>query len=68
MSEAVPIEKRVEALEDQVADLRQQLTRAQSPEDRFRRLSGSMADQPDFDEVLRLGREIRRADRPDAVE
>ena len=68
MSEAIPIEKRVEALEHQVTELRQQLAQQQSPDDRFRRLSGSFADEPEFDEVLRLGREIRRADRPDTAE
>lgn len=68
MSEAAPIENRVEALEHQVAELRQQLTQKPSPDDRFRRLSGSLADEPEFDEVLRLGREIRRADHPDTAE
>jgi len=68
MSEAIPIEKRVEALEHQVTELRQQLAQKQSPDDRFRRLSGSFADQPEFEKVLRLGREIRRADRPDTAE
>ncbi len=68
MSEATPIEKRVEALELQVTKLKQQLAHKQSPDDRFRRLSGSFADEPEFDEVLRLGREVRRADRPDTAE
>ena len=68
MSEAIPIEKRVEALERQVTELRQQLAQKQSPDDRFRRLSGSFANEPEFDEVLRLGGEIRRADRPDMTE
>ena len=54
MSEAIPIEKRVEELEHQVTELRQQLAQKQSPDDRFRRLSGSFADQPEFEEVLRL--------------
>jgi len=68
MSEAAPIEKRVEALEHQVAELTHHLGRNQSPEDRFRHLSGSFADEPEFDEVLRLGREIREVDRGDTAE
>lgn len=68
MSEAISIEQRVEALEHQVTELRQQLAQQPSPDDRFRRLSGSFADQPEFDEVLRLGRRIREADRPDTSE
>jgi hypothetical protein len=65
VSQAISIEQRVDALEHQVTELRRQLSQQLSPDDRFRRLSGSLADQPEFDEVLRLGRRIREADRPD---
>jgi hypothetical protein len=34
--------------------------------DSMQRLRGSFRDQPDFDEVLRLGREFRSADQPHA--
>ena len=68
MSEAVPIEKRVEALEIQLTELRRQFVKMQSAEGRFRHLSGSFADEPEFDEVLRPGREIRQADRPDKTQ
>jgi hypothetical protein len=64
MSQTISIEQRVEALEHEVTELRRQLAQQPSPDDRFRRLSGSLADQPEFDEVLRLGHQIRQTDRP----
>lgn len=55
------VEDRLSALESEVANLRKQLA---SDPDWISKISGSMEDYPEFDEVLRLGREIRNSDRP----
>jgi hypothetical protein len=58
------IEERLAVLEQDVAELKR---RAQ-PSDAanwLTKVAGSMKDEPDFTEVLRLGREIRRADTPE---
>ncbi len=62
MSQSTTIEERVSVLERQVAELRQSAHVPSTPLQRFRRLAGSFEDEPEFDEVVRLGREIRRAD------
>jgi len=50
------IEQRVSALESAVADLRERVAdRRPWPV----RIQGSMAEFPEFEEVLRLGRELR---------
>jgi hypothetical protein len=58
------LEKQVAELQQQVAELRNRLPLADSKADWLEQISGSMAGFPEFDEVLRLGREIRNADRP----
>jgi hypothetical protein len=55
------VEERLAVLETEVAELKRSL---RPGETWFNRVAGSMKDDPEFDEVLRLGREIRRADRP----
>ena len=58
--------KRVESLEAEVAELKRQLpavaeAHSQSPRAKdWRRTLGMFADDPTFDEALRLGREWRR--------
>ncbi len=57
------IEERLSLLEEDVATLKKN----GSPEPNANWLTkvlGSMKDEPDFAEVLRLGQEIRRADCP----
>jgi hypothetical protein len=61
MSEAATVEQRLDALERAVADLQRQAPVGQPW---WERVAGSMKDLPEFDEVLRLGREARDADRP----
>ncbi len=63
MSQSMTIEERVSVLERQVAELRQSAHAPSTPLERFRRLAGSFEDEPEFDEVVRLGREIRRGER-----
>jgi hypothetical protein len=63
MSAQLTIEQRLAALEADVARLKQ-LVSASPAANWFERVSGSMKDDPAFEEVLRLGRETRQADRP----
>jgi hypothetical protein len=67
-----PIEKRVEALEQKVADLTRFVAAdtADKPSKDWRRTFGMSANDPEFDEMIRLGKEYRQAqraeDEPDA--
>ncbi|HSI37323.1 MAG: transferase hexapeptide repeat containing protein [Phycisphaerae bacterium] len=58
------IESRVEMLERELADVRRRLDRAEISGNWLNALVGSHEDNPDFDQVLELGRQIRAADRP----
>jgi hypothetical protein len=59
----VPIEDRVRVLEEEVARLKQQLSTAAQQEGWWKRISGSMQDFPEFEQVLRLGQEYRAGQR-----
>ncbi len=56
---------RVGDLEREVAELKR---RPQPPDNWLARLTGSMKDEPEFEEILRLGRELREAERAAARE
>jgi hypothetical protein len=58
------LEQRIATLEKEVAELKHAAAKPGSGENWFQRVAGSFKNQPEFDEVLRLGREIRQADRP----
>jgi hypothetical protein len=62
MSQLNSVEDRLASLEREVADLRRQLN-ADGKRHWLEEVVGSQPD-PDFLEVLRLGREFRAADRP----
>ena len=65
MHEQQTLEQRVAALEQEVADLKKQLRAPESDNgDWVERMSGSMKDYPEFDEVIRLGAEWRRSQLP----
>jgi hypothetical protein len=61
MSDASTLEQRLEKLEADVAELKRQ-NGAKS--DWLSVVAGSFKDDPGFAEIVRLGQEIRRADRP----
>jgi hypothetical protein len=58
------IEERVESLEREMAELKRKLTPAKQDDNWVDRITGIMADDPHFAEIVRLGREARMADRP----
>lgn len=57
------LEERIARLEREV-DLLKSRTPNEKKKDWIAQITGSFADDPDFDEIVRLGREIRQADRP----
>src|SRR5438045_2973533 len=56
------VEDRLSTLEKDVAQLKQQTQRVQP--NWLQRIVGSMDDDPDFDHVVQLGKQIRDQDRP----
>jgi len=64
MSETTALEDRVKALEEEVAELKRRGGPKETVGEWLDRISGRMAKYPEFDELVRLGREAREADRP----
>jgi hypothetical protein len=62
------VEDRLTVLERDVAVLKQQLSVAAQNGKWWEKISGSLADYPEFAEVLRLGAEYRRQQRDDDSE
>ena len=54
------VEQRLAHLEREVEALKRQVAPS-TPDDWVARVTGSFEHEPEFDEVLRLGREIRRS-------
>jgi hypothetical protein len=64
MDSGKSIEERLASVERDLAELKARFPPVPKPENWIERISGSMQDYPEFDEILRLGREMREADRP----
>ena len=62
MPEIKSLEERLAAVERELAEIRGQLPLKTETKNWIEQISGSMKDFPEFDEVLRLGREIRQAE------
>ncbi len=58
------LEQRLALVEAELAALKQRLNGETASRTWLERMAGSMKDEPEFAEVLRLGRAIRDADRP----
>ncbi|MBM4030708.1 MAG: hypothetical protein FJ291_02880 [Planctomycetes bacterium] len=65
MSDTTALEDRVKALESDIAELKRREGREETVCEWLDRISGRLAKYPEFEEVVRLGREMRQADRPD---
>lgn len=60
------VEERLTLIEKELAELKRKLP--SSKRGWIARISGSFKDDPDFGEILRLGREIRDAEGPEDAE
>ena len=63
MSTAPSIEERLSALERQVEELKSKFDQ-KSKGNWIEKITGTFENDPVFDEIVRLGAEIRRAERP----
>jgi len=66
MSHTSTIEERLSHVESDLERLKLQLSQLNSRKKWIDEIRGSFKDDPDFEEILRLGGEIRRSDRLDA--
>jgi hypothetical protein len=56
------LEERLTKMENEVAELKRQFILSTKKTNWIKRVEGTFADRPEFDEVLRLGKEIRDAE------
>jgi hypothetical protein len=68
MANQSSLEKRLEALEREVAQIKLRLSTAHANGNWVDEIAGSMRQFPEFDEVVRLGREFRDSSRIQATE
>lgn len=61
MSEPADLEQRVAVLEQNRAELKRRVSLSEAKNDWIKAVAGSMKDYPEFEEVVRLGREYRRS-------
>ncbi len=66
MSTKETVEERLAALEREVRDLRKRVESGQQSKDWRSQVYGSLKNVPEFDQVLRLGREMRQGDQDEA--
>lgn len=61
MLEQHTVEERLTALEKELQELKQHVTRQKDQRSWIEKIAGTFKDDPDFDEIVRLGREFRKA-------
>lgn len=66
MSGMLELQERLSLVERDLADLKSQMNRFGTANNWIEQVRGSFQDDPEFDEILRLGRELREADRCEA--
>jgi hypothetical protein len=62
MSESLTIETRLEAVERDIAELKGLVQNMSEKRPWYEAMVGSMKDYPEFADVVRLGRELRKAE------
>lgn len=67
MQRPTSLEQRVKLLENEVAALKKRLGIAPSAENWIEKITGSFEGDAEFAEIVKLGAELRRADRPSDV-
>ena len=65
MSKNAALEERLAAVERDLAELKDRVFHEANERPWFERMIGSMRGFPEFEEVVKLGREIRKADAPE---
>jgi len=61
MLEHLTVEERLTALEQELQALKQQVTVQKDHRSWIEKIAGTFKDDPDFEEIVRLGREFRKA-------
>jgi len=61
MLEQRTVEERLTALEKELRELKQQVSLQKDQRSWIEKIAGTFKDDPDFDEIVRLGREFRKA-------
>lgn len=61
MSEQQPIEQRLAEVERALADLKRRLPLSTDGKSWVEQIAGTFKDDPDFDEIVKLGREFRKS-------
>ena len=61
MPEQMTVEDRLTAVEQQLADLKRRLPSRNDGMSWVERIAGTFKDDPDFDQIVRLGREFRKS-------
>jgi len=65
MADQTTLEKRLAKVEHELAALKSRVQSLSGPKDHWiDAIRGTFKDDPEFDEILRLGKEIRDADKP----
>ena len=66
MSDSSTVEERLAQVEKELADLKSRVKTLAAPKQNWiDAISGSFKDDPEFEEIVRLGKEIRDADKPE---
>jgi hypothetical protein len=58
------VEERLKRIEKEIEALKTKLPADESKTDWLSKVNGTFKDDPDFDEIVRLGKEFRDSDRP----
>jgi len=61
MLEQLTMEERLSALEKELRELKQQVTVQQDQRSWIENIAGTFKDDPEFEEIVQLGREFRKA-------
>ncbi len=61
MPEQLTVEERLAAVEQQLVDLKRRLSSQTDGKSWVERIAGTFKDDPDFDQIVRLGRKFRKS-------
>lgn len=61
------LEKRIDELEEEVADLRRKVAALTGTKPWWERIAGTFQNDPIYEQAMKLGRQYRRAQRPNGA-